>query len=1098
MKKLFAFSLLTVLVSVMELGAVTLKEKYGSFSIIGDSYSTFMGFTEPLDNAQWYPHAGNAMASVQQTWWKLLESETGIVLEHNNSFSGSTICTHSWNNTTDLTNSFVGRVGNLRKAGLIIVEGATNDNNAGSLLGEYVWSDFTNADKRTFRGGTAYVIDFLQKKYPESQIVFMLNSQLRYDINESVAAICEHYGVPLLRLHDITKIEDHPDIAGMVAIKEQLIELLCGLNDMTYISEESNVEIAGEKTGASVMVNKPMDAGRWNTLCLPFEMDAVSVAAHFGEGTRIQKAVSFEDNTIVFSACDAIEANVPHLVMPAVEVDEPFYVGNVTLEPSVPVTVGEGNVVTGVYAKTSSGTTRKPVYSFTPYATAYSGMGQKSSYPALSVVVKCQSQTELEVNVDDYTAPVLPEITCADAFTPASEGAPLTGAVPVIAADPFLNLWSYGSAPADGTLRHISGQEMAFDGYMLVDGTLFKIMGEGSETVVKRIMGSAVPTENALQTGCSVTATQTYFNFEAANVGLTLAFTAPQLVNDASTLEAAVNYITYEVRSLDGAPHAVTLYLAPTSDMTRRYSGESMSVSTDMSEGVAFGKLGLSVQGISEGKVPNWGYLLLMADAARGQEMTINSKYLLFSDNLGTVSDRSSGYTLIGRDENRMAIGFGYACFPAPWSLRYKSFPRLMMEYAREINSRLEACREFDRMIYNDALESGGKEYARLCTGVYRQVISGCKQAVSDTGDILLYNIDAGNTWQISQADQLYACAPLFLTYNPELAYALFEGVPNYIKMFPWFSSPYGNAPHHLGAWPVMAGSHLDTGVDATTDICILAGAAVKCGMDPSAISDDSYLYLKSLCDYLDLFTLPQYVGNFPNEGSADGGIYNNASLRLKSVLAMALFSYIAGERGNDNDRAFYNEMAGRWEDIFRTTFDAGDHFRHGASVEWGQKYPLFYDYALGLDIFGDVTRTELSYYATVTDGEYGKPLDGRSQSDAKVSATMLTAALADDFGSYVAPVIAYVGKEGNDAPVADRYNCVNGTPLSGSGSVALGSVWGKVLLKRLGLSGVPSVGADATVAQRAKGVYDLQGRQLSGTLQPGIYIIDGVKTVVR
>ena len=55
MKKL---SLLTFLLSVFLSGsaAQTPAQKYGSFSVIGDSYSTFMGFTDPLPNAQWYPH----------------------------------------------------------------------------------------------------------------------------------------------------------------------------------------------------------------------------------------------------------------------------------------------------------------------------------------------------------------------------------------------------------------------------------------------------------------------------------------------------------------------------------------------------------------------------------------------------------------------------------------------------------------------------------------------------------------------------------------------------------------------------------------------------------------------------------------------------------------------------------------------------------------------------------------------------------------------------------------------------------------------------------------------------------------------------------
>ena len=127
-----------------------------------------------------------------------------------------------------------------------------------------------------------------------------------------------------------------------------------------------------------------------------------------------------------------------------------------------------------------------------------------------------------------------------------------------------------------------------------------------------------------------------------------------------------------------------------------------------------------------------------------------------------------------------------------------------MIDYAMNRESRLQACRDFDLKLYQDALYAGGYDYEDLCQSTYRQVVAGCKRAVSDTGETLMYNIDANSSWNINQADQTFASAPLFLAYNPQLAYDLFESTPNYIKMFPWFSSPYGNAPHHLGLWELQ------------------------------------------------------------------------------------------------------------------------------------------------------------------------------------------------------------------------------------------------------------------------------------------------------
>jgi len=49
----------------------------------------------------------------------------------------------------------------------------------------------------------------------------MLNTGLREEISEGLAAACAHYGVPLLRLQDISKKSGHPDVLGMKPIAEQ-------------------------------------------------------------------------------------------------------------------------------------------------------------------------------------------------------------------------------------------------------------------------------------------------------------------------------------------------------------------------------------------------------------------------------------------------------------------------------------------------------------------------------------------------------------------------------------------------------------------------------------------------------------------------------------------------------------------------------------------------------------------------------------------------------------------------------------------------------------------------------------------------------------
>ena len=66
----------------------------------------------------------------------------------------------------------------------------------------------------------------LRQHYPNARLLFMLNSELKESINESVHTICRHYGVECLDLHDIDKQLGHPSQKGMKAIAEQVLERL--------------------------------------------------------------------------------------------------------------------------------------------------------------------------------------------------------------------------------------------------------------------------------------------------------------------------------------------------------------------------------------------------------------------------------------------------------------------------------------------------------------------------------------------------------------------------------------------------------------------------------------------------------------------------------------------------------------------------------------------------------------------------------------------------------------------------------------------------------------------------------------------------------
>ena len=72
----------------------------------------------------------------------------------------------------------------------------------------------------------ARMLEYMTKRYINTRIYFILNDGLREEVNSSVTTICQHYGVPCIRLHDIDKMSGHPSVKGMQQIAQQIEEFL--------------------------------------------------------------------------------------------------------------------------------------------------------------------------------------------------------------------------------------------------------------------------------------------------------------------------------------------------------------------------------------------------------------------------------------------------------------------------------------------------------------------------------------------------------------------------------------------------------------------------------------------------------------------------------------------------------------------------------------------------------------------------------------------------------------------------------------------------------------------------------------------------------
>lgn len=213
---------------LLTVGAANAQKK--SVSILGDSYSTYEGYMTPSTNELWYYAKSKPtqtdVSNVRQTWWYQLISKKGWRLCVNNSYSGATISYTGYDGNDYSPRSFNTRMDNLGQPDIIFIFGATNDSWAGSPIGDFKYEGIKKADLYEFRPALAHMLRWMTDRYVNTEIYFILNTELKDEINTSVKTICAHYGVPVITLTEVDKISGHPSVKGMRQIADQVNSFL--------------------------------------------------------------------------------------------------------------------------------------------------------------------------------------------------------------------------------------------------------------------------------------------------------------------------------------------------------------------------------------------------------------------------------------------------------------------------------------------------------------------------------------------------------------------------------------------------------------------------------------------------------------------------------------------------------------------------------------------------------------------------------------------------------------------------------------------------------------------------------------------------------
>lgn len=122
------------------------------------------------------------------------------------------------------------------------------------------------------------------------------------------------------------------------------IEVISRLSDIVALSSQ-HIKL-GEIY--SYHVQRTFASNHWNTICLPFDVDAETLKQAFGENCKVRQFTKeVENNVLKFENAVAIEAGVPYLIKPKGKVENPIFSNVVYKKDVTPQTVQDE---TGQYA----------------------------------------------------------------------------------------------------------------------------------------------------------------------------------------------------------------------------------------------------------------------------------------------------------------------------------------------------------------------------------------------------------------------------------------------------------------------------------------------------------------------------------------------------------------------------------------------------------------------------------------------------------------------------------------------------------------------------------------------------------------------------
>ena len=621
--------------------------------------------------------------------------------------------------------------------------------------------------------------------------------------------------------------------------------------------------------------------------------------------------------------------------------------------------------------------------------------------------------------------------------------------IPLITVDPYFSVWSPYETLNYMETVHWTGKANPITGSVIVDGQ--ELLFLGMEIKLRRIT----------QVSLEVSAMVTKAVYRNEKIELTAEFMTPLFLDNPKLLSRPVSYLALSYKSLDGKKHKVRAKVVVRKDicLDDRSQNAVEFENVDI-EGVPTIKMGNVEQKVLWRSGDNvridWGYFYLSVADPKAEVRACKARWdYAYSE--APMREGKDELFLFSYDDIYSINYFGKNLKSA-WNNDGTTIKEAIKNAAGEYKKLHKKAVEFSADLYERAKKAGGKKYAELVSGAYRQVIGAHKVAIDENGEMLFISKECFSNGCASTVDVSYPSIPLFLVYNAEFVKGMLRQVYKFVSTDKW---KFDFAPHDVGQYPLLNGQvyglnretnelsiNSQMPVEESGNMIIME-TCIAIAQNDASFAAKHMDTLTKWCEYL-----IKYGVDPENQLCTDdfaGHMAHNCNLALKAIIGVKGMSILLEMLGKKEESEKYGKEAERmaklWlknarndDGTFRLAFDQPGTY--------SQKYNMVWDKIWNTKLFDkkSVDIESKSYLGKMN--KYGLPLDSRAyyvKSDWLVWTATLCSEKSD-FEKLVAPLWQAYNDSPSRVPMTDFFDTENAIQIAMQHRTVQGGLFIKLL----------------------------------------------------